>query len=128
MRRVRLADTGQDRENRPMHRHARRALLAALALVALVVTPTAAADLADETALAERFAPVVRLVAQAQSCGYGESYEPIDVDLLFDQATVSLRGPWNPTDLVKIAPVAEDLPGLYEYHLDLGDDSARLRH
>ena len=61
---------------------------------------------------------MVRLVEQAQDCGYGESYEPIDVDALFDEPTVSLRGPWNPTDLIEIGPTADDLPGLYEYHLD----------
>ena len=94
------------------------ALVAGLAGAALVAVPLAGADLADETALAEKYAPVVQLVAQAQECGYGESYEPIDVDLLFGEPTVSLRGPWNSTDLVKVAPVAGDLPGLYEYHLD----------
>ena len=83
-----------------------------------VLAPTASADLADETALAERYAPVVRLVEQAQECGYGESYSPLDVDLLFDEPTVALRGPWG-GDLVKIAPAAEDLaPERYEYHLD----------
>jgi len=95
-----------------------RAFSIGLAVLALACVPTATASVADETALAEHYAPVVRLVAQAQECGYGESYQPIDVDVLFDEPTVSLRGPWNPTDLVKIGPVAEDLPGLYEYHLD----------
>ena len=81
--------------------------------------PCAAADLADETALAERYAPVVRLVEQAQDCGYGESYEPIDVDLLFGEQTVALRGPWGPDDLIKVGPTAEDVArNLYEYHLD----------
>ncbi len=42
------------------------------ALAALVLTPTAAADTADETALAEKYAPVVRLVYQAEECGPGE--------------------------------------------------------
>jgi hypothetical protein len=65
-----------------------------VAVLSLVAVPRAAADLADETALAERYAPVVRLVAQAQDCGYGESYEPINVDLLFGEQTVALRGPW----------------------------------
>jgi hypothetical protein len=97
---------------------ARAALLTLLAATALALPSVAGADLADEEALAERYAPVVRLVAQAQECGYGESYEPLDVDLLFDEPTVSLRGPWNPTDLVEIGPVAEDLSGLFEYHLD----------
>ncbi len=94
------------------------ASLALIAIAALVVPSVATADLADETALAERYAPVVRLVAQAQECGYGESYEPIDVDVLFDEPTVALRGPWNPTDLVEIGPRAADLSNRYEYHLD----------
>ena len=50
------------------------------AVAALVVPPIAYADLADEQALAERFAPVVRLVEQTEECGPGEPYEPIDVD------------------------------------------------
>ena len=99
-------------------RLARVALLALLATTALAVVPAARADLPDETALAEKYAPVVRLVEQAQECGYGEPYEPIDVEWLFGEQTVALRGPWNPIDLVKIAPVAKDLSGLYEYHLD----------
>jgi len=82
-------------------------LVALLAVAALALPALAGADLADETALAERYAPVVRLVAQAQECGYGESYEPIDLDLLFDEPTVALRGPWG-GDLVKIAPIARD--------------------
>ena len=95
----------------------RKALLAALA-GAFVFVPVARADLADETGLAERYAPVVRLVAQAQECGYGESYRPLDVDVLFGEPTVALRGPWA-SDLVKIAPTAEDLSSKrYEYHLD----------
>ena len=88
------------------------------AAVALVLVPTAVADLADETALAEKFAPVVRLVEQEEECGPGEPYEPMDVDALFGDPTVALRGPWNAFDLVKIGPTAADLAGLYEYHLD----------
>ncbi len=62
---------------------------------------------------------MVRLVAQAQDCGYGESYEPIDVDALFGEQTVALRGPWGPGDLIKVGPAADDLSrNLYEYHLD----------
>jgi hypothetical protein len=94
------------------------ALVALLTGFALIAAPTAAAELADERALAERFAPVVRLVAQVDACGPGEPFEPTDVDLLFDKPTVALRGPWNPNDLVKIAPAAEDLVGRYQYHLD----------
>jgi hypothetical protein len=74
--------------------------------------------LADETALASRFAPIVRLVAQPEPCGPGEPYDPIDVDALFDNQTVAMRGPWG-MDLVKIAPAAGDLTSArYGYVLD----------
>jgi hypothetical protein len=71
----------------------RPGLTVLVALAALVAAPAARADLADETALAERFAPVVRLVEQPQECGPGEPYVPTDVDVLFDEPTVALRGP-----------------------------------
>ena len=97
----------------------RKATIALLATVAGLLMPgTAWADLADEQALADRYAPVVRLVVQEEECGPGEPYEPIDVDLLFGDPTVALRGPWNATDLVKIGPTASDLAGRYDYHLD----------
>ena len=95
-------------------------LLAALA--ALVMIPAARADYADEKALAERHAPVVRVVEQTEECGHGEPFVPTDVDLLFGEPTVALRGPWNRTDLVKIAPSARDLVDRYEYHLDFPGD------
>ena len=86
---------------------------------ALAGAAPAAADLQDEIALAERYAPVVRLVEQLEECGPGEPYEPLNVDLLFDEPTVALRGPWGGGDLVEIGPTADDLAdGLYEYHLD----------
>jgi hypothetical protein len=93
-------------------------LAAAAAAAALLFPVGASADLADEQALADRFAPVVRLVAQDEECGPGEPYEPIEVDLLFGENTVALRGPWSTTDLVKIAPEASDLAQRFEYHLD----------
>lgn len=98
-------------------------MYALLALVALVAAPEAAADLADEEALANRHAPIVRLVEQLEECGPGEPFEPIDVDLLFDERTVALRGPWSPADLVEIGPTADDLVDLYEYHLDFPGDA-----
>ncbi|HEU6445438.1 MAG TPA: hypothetical protein VFL61_10315, partial [Gaiellaceae bacterium] len=87
----------------------------------------ASADLADETALAEKYAPVVRLVEQTEECGPGEPYEPMDVDALFDEPTVAFRGPWNAVDLVKIGPSAGDLVGLYGYHLDFPGDALSPR-
>ena len=62
---------------------------------------------------------MVRLVEQLEECGPGEPYQPLNVDLLFDEPTVALRGPWGGGDLVEIGPTADDLAGgLYEYHLD----------
>ena len=96
-----------------------RSVALLVAAVAVLAWPgTAAADLADERALAEKHAPVVRLVEQPEECGPGEPYRPLDVDLLFEEPTVALRGPWNRTDLVKIGPAAADLRDRYEYHLD----------
>src|SRR5262245_50003451 len=92
--------------------------LLVITVMALAAPARAHADLADEQALAERYAPVVRLVEQSHECGPGEPYEPTDVDLLFGNSTVALRGTWNATDLVKIAPTAKDIAGLYGYHLD----------
>ena len=91
--------------------------LAGLALAcALLCAVPAWAD--AEQDLAAKYAPVVRLVEQTEECGPGEPYRPMDVDRLFGDSTVALRGPWNATDLVKIGPTAKDLAGLYEYHLD----------
>ena len=92
--------------------------VAAAALVALTGAARAAAALGDEIELAERHAPVVRLVEQLEECGPGEPYEPMDVDALFDEPTVALRGPWNALDLIEVGPTADDLADLYEYHLD----------
>jgi hypothetical protein len=90
--------------------------LAALA-AALALAGPARADVAQERALAQRYAPVLQLVAGGEGCG-GLHYVPINVDFLFDEPTVALRGPWG-NDLVEIAPKAKELGrGLYGYHLD----------
>jgi hypothetical protein len=116
---------GRSRRVSSLTRSWRRCLVAASALCALAVLPPASAhaDTADERALADRFAPVVRLVEHQEECGSGEPYRPLDVDRLFDEPTVALRGPWRPTDLVEIGPGAEDLVGRYEYHLDFPGDA-----
>jgi len=98
------------------------AVLPALAAAFLVLAPVAGAAQADEEALAARYAPVVRLVAQPEPCGTGEPYVPMDVNVLFGADTVALRGPWNRTDLVAIGPSAKQISGLYEYHLDFPGD------
>ena len=90
----------------------------------LVLVGPARASLAQERELAQRYAPVVRLVAGGEGCG-GLHYVPIDVNDLFDQPTVALRGPWG-NDLVQIAPQASDLGrGLWGYHLDFPGNGLR---
>ncbi len=90
----------------------------------LVLVGPARASLAQERELAQRYAPVVRLVAGGEGCG-GLHYVPIDVNDLFDQPTVALRGPWG-NDLVQIAPQASDLGrGLWGYHLDFPGNALR---
>ncbi len=99
-------------------------LLTLVAVAALGACGTARASAGEEQALAKRYAPVVRLVEQKDECGPGEPYRPLDVDALFGQPTVALRGPWNGSDLVKIGPTPHDLAGgLYEYHLDFPGDA-----
>jgi len=93
------------------------AVVGALALAAPAVA-------GPEEDLAQRYAPVVRLVEQLEECGPGEPYEPSDIDAYLAEETVSLRGPWRSNDLVKIAPRAGDLgKGLYEYNLDFPGDA-----
>lgn len=92
-------------------------LLALLALGTVVVP--AQASTADEQALAERFAPSVRLVQQSTDCGPGEPFQPSDVAAFLDNDEVALRGPWAPGDLIRVAPGADDLArGLDGYQLD----------
>jgi hypothetical protein len=97
---------------------------ATTAVLALLALPaTAAASPEAERELAERYAPVVRVVEQRESCALGEPFEPIDVNLLFGDREVAFRGPWNPTDLVTIGPEATDLADRFEYHLDFPGDA-----
>ncbi len=98
----------------------KRCLLVVLAagLISVVVAPSALAGIEDETALAQKFAPVVRSVEQLEECGPGSPYDPIDVELLFGEPTVALRGPWSTNDLIKIGPEAGDLVNRFESHLD----------
>ncbi len=93
-------------------------MLTGLALCAALAGPGAAA--ADpETQLALEYAPVIRLVEQQEPCGPGEPYRPDNVDLVLGNAEVALRGPWEASNLVKVAPTGRDLSaGLVGYHLD----------
>ena len=108
------------------------AMLVALAPVsasaaspATITSPASVGSAATTTeqALAEKYAPVTRLVQQAEDCGPGEPFVPTDVDTLLGNDTVALRGPWDTDDLVTIAPAADDLgTGRTGYHLDFPGD------
>ena len=89
----------------------------------MVFAPTAAAASAAQT-LSDRYAPVVRLVAQSEPCGHGEPYPPENVDAVLGNPSVALRGPWSGSNLVKVAPTADDLgQGLFGYNLDFPGDA-----
>ena len=87
---------------------ARFIVLTLTLLAAFAASAPASAN--DEQTLADRYSPVLRLVHQDEECGPGEPYLPLDVNALFGQPTVALRGPWNGIDLVKIAPTAATWP------------------
>ena len=98
-------------------RHLLGAGVVALTAVLTSGLPAHAAD-GDEQALAERFAPVVRLVQQDAECGPGEPYQPSAVELVLGDKSVALRAPWD-DEVVGAGPTAEDLSeGLFGYHLD----------
>ena len=101
-----------------------------LVVLALAVTAGAlsfvgrAAAAGGERALALKYAPVVRLVTQVAGCEHGEPYLPTDVDVLFGNHEVVLRGPWDRVNVVKIAPLVADVAaGLSDYHLDFPGDA-----
>jgi hypothetical protein len=83
------------------------------------LTPSAhAADNAARV-LALRYSPVLRLPDPDNGCVGGAVYEPTDVDRVLGSPEVALRGPWDATNLVKLAPTAADVSrGLDGYHLD----------
>ncbi len=112
------------------HRLTRAGVAAVTALAALagvVLTPTAAgADTDDEQALAEKYAPLVRLVPQEVDCGPGEPYRPVAVDPLFSNPEVALRGPWAVDNLVAVGPSEKDLSApLYGYAMDFPGNPLR---
>jgi hypothetical protein len=94
------------------------------AVLGALVPAVALGDVSAEATLADRYAPVVRLVAQHEECGAGEPFSPTDVDAVLGNDQVALRGPWEGSNLVKVAPTAADLAaGLLNYHLDFPGDA-----
>lgn len=76
-----------------------------------------------EEELAHKYAPVMMLVEQSEACGPGEPYVPSDVDALFDERSIALRGPWTGRDLVTVGPSVDELAqGLEGYAIDQPGD------
>jgi len=96
---------------------------AGLAALACAVVPArAASDAATE--LADRYAPVVKIVKQTELCGHGEPYLPANVNVVFGRDEVALRGPWQGSNLVKVAPTLQDIAtGRLDYNLDFPGDA-----
>ncbi len=100
-----------------------RILFAVAALCALIWAGAALGQTVEEE-LAEKWSPVLKLKEQEEMCGPGEPYEPIDVDVLFDNADIAFRGPWDDVNLVAVAPAADNLSrGFPGYHLDFPGDA-----
>jgi hypothetical protein len=102
-----------------MIRAVRRCILPAAALAAACFAHplTASAGTGDALhELASRYAPVVRLSEQQAPCARGESFEPIDVNAIFGNDDVTLRGP---SGFAKVAPSTADIASDHEgYALD----------
>jgi hypothetical protein len=82
---------------------------------------SAAGDPARE--LADKYAPVVKIVEQTKPCGHGEPYLPSNVDVVLGKDEVALRWPWQGAHLVEIGPTAQDLRGRLGYNLDFPGDA-----
>jgi hypothetical protein len=102
----------------------RLTVAAATAALALICAAPAAAQDDAGAQLAAMYSPVLELVDQPEPCGAGEPYVPMDIDRILGNKEVALRGPWDSTTVVAIAPTADDLgaagPG---YHLDFPGDA-----
>lgn len=101
------------------------ALCAALLLVVMApapigrAAPAPAGASAAETALADRWSPVVRLAGLGVCGGSGDPYLPVPVEAVLGSDEVALRGPWDGDDLVAVAPTAAELSRpRFGYHLD----------
>ena len=119
-----MASTDSPRRGRTRSRAVVASLLALLGLSLFAPSRSVAQVSAPEIALASEYSPVVRLKEHRDACGQGVPYVPVDVDLLMGNDEIALRGPWDRTNIVRVAPTASDLArGLNDYHLDFPGDA-----
>ena len=97
------------------------ALACAVAALAAVLVPGAAAATGPEQQLAEKYAPVLGLKEHEPCADTGEPYRPVPVEAVLGQSDVVLLGPDGA--VVKTAPTAADLFGKGDgYRLDFPGD------
>ena len=90
-------------------------MLAAL-LASTLLPQVAYAQSVEEQELAEKWAPVLRLQEQGETCG---PFEPVDLDAILGNPEVVFRGPWDKVNVVRVAPTVDDrAQGLRGYHTD----------
>jgi len=100
-----------------------RWILVAAVVAAGLAWAGMASAASPESQLAERYAPVLELSTETYGCEGAAPLVPVNVNVLLPNDEVALRGPWDPSPVVKIAPTAQDLtPGRVDYHLDFPGD------
>jgi hypothetical protein len=100
----------------------RTSIVVAFAIAALASAGIAAAA-SPEKQLIERYAPVLELSTDTYGCDGAAPFVPVNVNVLLPNDEVVLRGPWDRTNVVKIAPAAPDLTSSrVDYHLDFPGD------
>jgi hypothetical protein len=105
-------------------RRARTPIVVVLLAVAALAFAGVATAATPEAQLAERYAPVMELSTDVYGCENAAPFVPVNVNVLLPDDEVILRGPWDTTNVVKIAPTARDLTsGRVDYHLDFPGDA-----
>jgi hypothetical protein len=105
-------------------RRARTPIVVAVLAVAAFAFAGVATAATPEAQLAERYAPVMELSTDVYGCENAAPFVPVNVNVLLPDDEVILRGPWDRTNVVKIAPTARDLTaGRVDYHLDFPGDA-----
>ena len=98
--------------------------LLALLLLLFAGSSRASADLADETALAEHFAPVLSVGDRPRLHGRGEPYLPMDIDTLFDNNDGRAARALGRQRPGQGRPQRRGAGGdLFDYHLDFPGDA-----
>ena len=94
-----------------------------VAVATLAGASPATADLADEQALANKHAPVVRLVEQAEECGSASRTSRWTSTRSSTSRPSRCAGRGTDSTWSRSGPSADDLADLFEYHLDFPGDA-----